>query len=113
MDASAAVMLLLMCSGGSAECMEIRSDRTYETASVCREALPAVVARLNRDGRTVSGRCASAIDEPRPELDPIVTCSTGRPDGGATATVRVTRMVDGAPLTDEWVVPTARSRGCG
>ena len=108
---SAAIMILLMCSNAGADCMEIRSDRTYETASLCREALPGVVGRLNRDGRTVSGRCALAADEQRPELDPMVTCSTGSKP--ATATVRVTRMSGGAAVTEEWVVPRAQASSCG
>jgi hypothetical protein len=111
MDASAAVMILLMCPGG-ADCMEIRSDRTYETASVCREALPTVVARLTRNGRTVSGHRAPALDEARPELDPIVTCSTSNPGQPEMATVRVTRMMDGQAISDDWVVPREKPRGC-
>jgi hypothetical protein len=112
MDAASAVMVLLMCSNAGADCMEIRSDRTYESASVCRHALPTVVAKLNRDGRTVSGRCAlAAEDEARPRLDPIVTCSTTGDPG--TATVRVTRMSDGQAVTNEWVVPKAKPQSCG
>ena len=107
MDANAPVMILLMCPRG-VDCIEIRSDRTYETASVCREALPSVVARLSRDGRTVSGHCATAIDEVRPELDPIVTCSTGNLGQPETATVRVTQMIDGQVVSDDWILPSAR-----
>jgi hypothetical protein len=113
MDISAAVMILLMCSGSSADCMEIRSDRTYETTAICREQLPRVVARMNRDGRTVSGRCAAAVDEERPELDPIITCSTPRDGEPRTATVRVTRMIQGEPVTEEQVVPRQNRGSCG
>ena len=111
MDAGAAIMILLMCSNSGADCMEIRSDRTYETASLCREALPAIVGKLNRDGRTVSGRCSLEVDEQRPHLDPMVTCSTSK--DLATATVRITRMNDGQAVTNEWVVPRSHPQTCG
>jgi hypothetical protein len=109
MAASAAVMILLMCSPASSDCMEIRSDRTYENAALCREALPSTLARLNRDGRSVSGRCAVSA-EPRPELDPIITCSTGT---RATTTVRVTHLTEGGPIIQDWIVPRHGQPGCG
>jgi hypothetical protein len=112
MDANAAVIVLLMCTGTSADCMEIASERTFETASACRSALPGMVARMNRDGRSVTGRCAPAADYRIPAwVDPIVTCTVAVPD--ATATVQVTRMGEGSPVTEERVVPKADRRPCG
>jgi hypothetical protein len=112
MDISAAVMVLLMCSGTSSECMEIASDRTFDTAAACRAELPAAVARMNRAGRSVTGRCAPAADYEIPAwVDPIVTCSTS--DATASATVQVTRMGDGAPVTEERIVPKDGRGRCG
>jgi hypothetical protein len=112
MDVSAAVMVLLMCSGTSGDCMEIASDHPFETAAACRAQLPAAVARMNRAGRSVTGRCAPAADYEIPDwVDPIVTCSAGAPN--AAATVEVTRMGEGSPLTEERVVPKEGRRRCG
>ena len=105
MDVSSAVMVLLMCSGSGTDCMQIRSERTYETAALCREALPSVVRRLNQAGKKVSGRCASVVDQPA-EFDPVETGSIHRAPEVGTATVRVTRIQpDGRELVDEYVVP--------
>jgi hypothetical protein len=112
MDASTAVMVLLMCSGAGGDCMEIASDRTFETAAACRAGLPAAVAGMNRAGRSVTGRCAPAADYEVPAwVDPIVTCSAAAPD--VTATVEVTRMGEGSPVTEEQVVPKDRRGRCG
>src|SRR5262245_40174917 len=110
MDASPAIMVLLMCSPASTDCLEIRSERIYETAALCREALPDVLARTNKADRKVTGRCAATENVP-PGVDPIVTCSTGRRD--ATTTVRVTRVVEGQTVSDEWAVPKDEQRHCG
>jgi hypothetical protein len=110
MDVSAAVMVLLMCSGTSGDCMEIASDHPFETAAACRAQLPAAVARMNRAGRSVTGRCAPAADYEVPAwVDPIVTCSAGARD----ATVQATRMGGGSPATEEPIVPKEGRRRCG
>ena len=94
--------------------MELTSDRTFETAAVCRAELPATVARMNRAGRSVSGRCAPAADYQIPAgVDPIVTCSTGTSEAAATATIQVTRLGEGSPVTEEQVVPKDRRGRCG
>jgi hypothetical protein len=112
MDVSTAVMVLLMCSGTSGDCMEIASDRTFETTAACRAELPATVARMNRAGRSVTGRCAPAKDYEVPAwVDPVVTCSAAAPN--ATARVEVTRLREGSPLTEERVVPKEGRRRCG
>jgi hypothetical protein len=112
MDASSAIMVLLMCSPVGTECMEIRSERTYESAQLCRDVLPVVLARMNKAGLKVSGTCAVAEDVPA-GVDPIVTCSTGRQSEPATTTVGVTQIVEGKKISDEWVVPKRDQRRCG
>lgn len=113
MDAGSAVMIFMMCSQGSGDCMEIRSERTYETAAICRDALPATIGRLSHHGRTVRGHCETAAATfsapPRPEIDPMITCSTGSAD---MLTVHVTRPVGDRFVTSELIVPRQR-RGCG
>jgi hypothetical protein len=113
MNVSSAITVLLMCSPAGTDCMEIRSERTYETSELCREALPAVVARMNGAGRKVSGRCAVAEGVP-PGVDPIVTCSTtGHRAERAIARVRVTRIVEGETVSDERAVPSEDRKRCG
>src|SRR5262249_36183303 len=85
MDASPAIVVLLMCSPAGTDCLEIRSERIYESVALCREALPEVLARADKGDRKLSGRCAATETVP-PGVDPIVTCSTGRA-GHAMTTV--------------------------
>src|SRR5947208_1828692 len=83
--------------------MEMRSDRAFETAALCRKELPSVIRRMNHAGKTVSGRCAPAVDQPA-GIDPTVTGSTEPgADDPDLATVRVTRIIDGRAITDEYV----------
>jgi hypothetical protein len=112
MDVSSAVMVLLMCSPSGGDCMEIKSERTYESAALCREALPETLARMNRAGHTVSGRC-SMVEGVPPGVDPIVTCSTGHRTRPVLKAVRVTRLGDGEPVSDEWLVPREDRNRCG
>ena len=112
MDASPAIMVLLMCSPAGTDCLEIRSERIYESVALCREALPEVLTRTNKADRKVSGRCAATENVP-PGVDPIVTCSTGHRLEPATVTVRVTRIVEGETVSDEWRVPKYEQAHCG
>jgi len=92
--------------------MEISSERSYESAELCRDALPAVVARMNSAGHRVSGRCAVAENVP-PGVDPIITCSTGHGTQPVITTVRVTRIVEGEAVSDDRVVPMEDQQHCG
>src|SRR4051812_27990783 len=111
MDASSAIMVLLMCSPAGGDCTEIRSERIYETSELCHEALPDVLARMNGAGHKVSGRCTMAEGAPA-GVDPIVTCSTGHRAEPVKTTVRVTRLVGSETVSDEWAVPTEVQRRC-
>jgi len=86
--------------------MQIQSERSYESAALCREELPSVIRRMNQSGKSVGGRCAPVADQPS-GVDPMVTGSIERTLAEiSTATVRVTRNYpDGQQFVDEYVVP--------
>ena len=105
MGPNAAVIVLLMCSGAGTDCMEIRSERSFETAALCRRELPSVIRRMNQSDKIVSGRCALAADQPA-DIDPMVTGVTQRTTETGTTTVRVVRILDGQEFVEEYVVPT-------
>lgn len=97
--ADAAVMILLMCSPTGADCIEMGSQRSYQTTDACRDDLPSVLRRMNAGGeRQVSGRCALLDDL---GVDPIITGSTEQKQ----VRVLVTRAVKGEAITQEYLVP--------
>jgi hypothetical protein len=67
---------------------------------------------MNRAGHKVSGRC-SMVEGVPPGVDPIVTCSAGQRSGHVLKSVRVTRLGEGEPVSDEWLVPSEDRNRCG
>ena len=97
---TSAVLVLLICSPNSQPCRKVRHSEVYASLEACRAALPATLRKLNQLGPPAIGRCASV--EGQEGIDPI-TRGSDRYD--QYATVRVTRIENGAPATSLYRVP--------
>jgi hypothetical protein len=100
--ADTAVMVLLMCSPAGTDCMEIQSERSWQSVADCRQELGPTLRRLSAGAdRHVTGRCALADDL---GIDPIVTGSAKQT--ASATTVLVTRPVGGRTSSVRYVVPS-------
>ena len=103
--ATAALMVLLSCSPDGSHCREMRGAEAYGSIAECRDMLPSVLKRLDGADGTVIGRCALAADM-SPAIDRVVTGSIPA-SGAGLATVRVTKFVEGRPVTEAYGVRKA------
>ena len=83
--ATAAVIVLLACPDGSSTCQEMRSSNNFASIEECREALKAVIARVQTAQQKVTGHCETLTPDAMVTGSIVAggTKSAGSDEGGA------------------------------